>query len=187
VDDIKVPRGHKFCDPEYVLPEFDRITKCSYFDYQRDRVLFRTSPAVRQANRRKAKQRRPACKVNQVVEYGGPNPCPHCGADDIGVQDRHSRLVVDLKPVGGGLKRWVTREKARRYLCRQCGSTWVSDDYFASRTHRCGRPHKYGWTIYGWAAYATIALRQTNEATVEALGDLFGVSVFSAVVSMNPS
>ncbi|MGE5296271.1 MAG: TM0106 family RecB-like putative nuclease [Solirubrobacterales bacterium] len=44
VADIEVPRRHKFCDPEYVLPELNRITKCAYFDYQRDKVLFRTSP-----------------------------------------------------------------------------------------------------------------------------------------------
>ena len=53
VEDIKLPPGHKYCDPEFVLPDFARISKCAYFDYQRDRVLFRTSPAVKRANRRK--------------------------------------------------------------------------------------------------------------------------------------
>jgi predicted RecB family nuclease len=183
VEDIVVPRGHKFCDPEYVLPEFEHVAKCSYFDYQRARVLFRTSPAVKQANRRKERQRRPACKVNQVVEYRGPDRCPHCGSDDFGVQGRNSRLAVDLKSVGGALKRWVTRHVARRYLCRQCGGSWLPDAYVSGRAHKYGRPHKYGWNLCGWVAYATVALRQTNEATVEALGDLYGVPVLSAVVS----
>jgi len=39
------PPPPQVCNPEYVLPEFGRITKCAYFDYQRDKVLFRTSPA----------------------------------------------------------------------------------------------------------------------------------------------
>jgi hypothetical protein len=36
MEDIKVPRGHKFCDPTYVLPEFFNITKCSYFGHSQD-------------------------------------------------------------------------------------------------------------------------------------------------------
>ena len=183
VEDIKVPRGHKFCDPTYVLPEFAHITKCSYFDYQRSRVLFRTSPTVRLANRRKEKQRCPTCKVNEVVEYDGPDRCPHCGSDDFGGRDRNSRLVVDLKPVGGGLKRWVTRHEARRYLCRQCGETWMPKDYLAARAHTRGRSFKFGPILCGWVAYSTIALRQTNEAMVEAFRDLFGIGIASGVVS----
>jgi predicted RecB family nuclease len=183
VEDIMVPRGHKFCNPDYALPEFDRITKCSYFDYQRNEVLFRTSPAVRQANRRKEKQRRPACKINQIVEYRGPDRCPHCGSDGFGTQGCNSRLIVDLKSVGGGLKRWVTRHKAPRYLCRKCGGNWVSEDYLGGRSPHPGRPYKYGWTLCGWVAYATVVLRLTNEAIAEALCDQFGIVIRSAVVS----
>jgi hypothetical protein len=183
VEDIKVPRGHKFCDPTYVLPEFARITKCSYFDYQRSRVLFRTSPAVRQANRRKERQRCPACKINHVVEYDGPDRCPHCGSADFAGRDRYSRVIVDLKAVGCGLKRWVTRHGTRRYLCRQCGGTWIPDDFLAAHRVKPGRNNKYGRILCGWVAYATIALRQTNEAIVEVLRDLFGVAIASAVVS----
>ena len=182
VEDIKVPRGHKFCDPEYVLPEFDRITKCSYFEYQRNRVLFRTSPIIKRANCRKQRQRRPACKVNEVVEHGRSTICPRCGSGDFSVRGCNTRLVVDLKPVGGGLKRWVTRQKGRRYYCDKCGSTWISEQYGAGHD-KPGRPFKYGWTICGWVAYATIALRQTNESTSDSLHDLFGIPVASAGIS----
>jgi predicted RecB family nuclease len=183
VDDIKVPRTHKFCDPDYVLPAFNRITKCSYFDYQRDRVLFRTSPAVKKANRRKERRCRRAYKVNQVVEYGGPDRCPHCGSVLFGVRGHHSRLVVDLKPIGGGLKRWVTRHNAAGYCCRRCGGTWVPDGYHARLPIKCGRPPMFGRTLCGWAAYATVVLRQTTETTAEALTDLFGVVISRGEVS----
>jgi predicted RecB family nuclease len=182
VEDIKVPRGHKFCDTEYVLPDFARVSKCAYFDYQRDKVLVRTSPAVRKAVRRQERHRHPACRVNQVVEYGGADRCPRCGSGDFVSGGYNSRLVVDLKPVGGGLKRWVTRHKGQRYRCRRCGGDWVSDDYLATWGRQGGRTKKYGWALCGWVAYATVALRQTNEGTVAALGDLFGVHIKSSGV-----
>jgi len=93
---------------------------------------------------------------------------------------QHGNLVVDLKASEGGLKRWVTRYKPKQYRCRRCGSTLDLDGYVA----RCGRSFKYGWTLHGWVAYATVALRLTNEATVDAFGDLFGIPVRSAVVSL---
>jgi hypothetical protein len=91
--------------------------------------------------------------------------------------------MVDLKPVRGGLKGWVTRHKAIRHVCRQCGGNFVSEDYAGGRALHAGRPYKYGWALCGWVAYATVVLRLTNEAIAEALNDHFGIVIRSAVVS----
>jgi hypothetical protein len=109
---IKTPRHHKFCDPEHVLPEFAHITKCAYFDYQRDRVLFRTSQAVKKANRWKKRALYPTCRINRVVEFARPITCPQCGSEELYSRGVNARSVVDLKPTRGGLKRWVKRYKA---------------------------------------------------------------------------
>ncbi len=184
VDEIEMPRGHKFGDPDFVLPEFNRIIKCSYFDYQRARVLFRTSPAVKRAIRNQERRFRRACTVNEVQDHECPSHCPQCGSSDNGVRNRHTRLIVDLKSVRGGLKRWVTRHNATRRFCRPCNRTWVSEEYpAADEGLKRGRAHRYGWALCGWAAYVTVALRQTNLATVEALNDFFGVTVSSGLVS----
>ncbi len=177
VEDIKAPRRHKYCDPDYVLPEFARITKCAYFDYQRDRVLFRTSPAVRRANRRKKREARAAFKVDRVVEYVRPDRCPQCGSEDLDSRESNQRLVVDLKRTPGGLRRWVTRHKARRCRCRKCEHVCLPNDFLAIRSR------KYGWALCGWVAYAAVALRQTTQATADALADMFGVRITSAGVS----
>jgi predicted RecB family nuclease len=182
VEDIKVPRPHKFCDPDYVLPAFNGITKCSYFNYQRDRVLFRTSPAVRNANRRAQRRPRVAIKVNQTIEYGAPERCPRCGFSVFYLRGRRNRLITDLKVIGGGLKRWVTRHFARSYDCRKCGGHWIPED-LPYRDHRGGRPHKYGPLLYGWVAYATVVLRLTTEATADALADQFSIVITRGEVS----
>jgi predicted RecB family nuclease len=169
--EVPAASGHKFRDPDYVIPEFNRIVRCAYFDYQRDKVLFRTNPAVRKALRRIRKPA-PLCKTDQEATVPRPLSCPRCGFGDLSVHGNHQRTIVDLKPVRGGLKRWVTRHLARSYECRRCGhvvAPW-SDV-------RKGRPQKYGWTLCGWVAYATVALRVTTEAAADVLGDLFGVRV----------
>jgi predicted RecB family nuclease len=182
VDDIKVARAHKFCDPDYVLPEFKVIAKCSYFDYQRDRVLFRTSPAVRRANRRAVRLPRAELKVNQTIDYGEPKCCLNCGFRAFDVKTRHARQIIDLKTIGGGLKRWVTRHRARTYVCRKCGHRWSPND-LPFQLHRCGRTRKYGPLLCGWVAYATVVLRQSTEATADALADQFGIIVSRGEVS----
>lgn len=176
VKDIKTPRHHKFCDPEYVLPEFAHITKCAYFDYQRDRVLFRTSPAVKKANRRKKRTLYPTCRVNRVIEFARPARCPQCGSEELYIRGVNERSVVDLKPTRGGLKRWVTRYQAKLSECRRCAHKFLPDDFIAVR----GR--KYGWALCGWAVYASVALRQVSRDTAASMDDMFGVPIRSGGV-----
>lgn len=175
--DVKAPKRHKFGDPDYVVPEFNRIVRCAYFDYQRDKVLFRTSPAVRTAVRRTRRPVRPS-PVNRDETFPRPKACPQCGSDDLRVRGNHHKTLVDLKAVGGGLKRWVTRRRAKSYRCRGCGHDILPWDDCGP-----GRHQKYGWTVCGLAAYATVALRVTTEAAADVLGDLFGVPMRRAVVT----
>src|SRR5439155_2862568 len=78
--DVRVPPRHKFGDLQYALPDFGRAAKCSYFDYQRDQVLFRTSPAVRRANRLLKKEKFPRVREDRAVDLAQPPACPACGA-----------------------------------------------------------------------------------------------------------
>src|SRR5439155_18916855 len=92
--DIKAPKRHKFGDPDYVVPEFNRIVRCAYFDYQRDKVLFRTNPAVRKALRR-IRRPAPRCKVDREATVPRPESCPQCGSGDLHVRGDHRKTVVD--------------------------------------------------------------------------------------------
>jgi len=79
VDAIKWPGRWRFGQPEFALPEFALITKCAYFDYQRDKVICRTSPAVKESIARKKRSQPPAYRVNRDVECERPIACPNCG------------------------------------------------------------------------------------------------------------
>jgi hypothetical protein len=104
LDDVREPRGHKFGDTDYVVPEFNRIVKCACFDYQRDKALFRTDPAVRQALRR-IRRPAPPYKVDRETTVPRPAACPQCGSAGLHVRGDHRKTLVDLKTVRGGLKR----------------------------------------------------------------------------------
>jgi predicted RecB family nuclease len=170
-------RCHRqFSTGKFALPEFAHLTRCAYFDYQRDKVLCRTNPAVKKVLRGRKRPTQRTYKVNREVECGIPSACPQCGQDGFGVVGGYRKLVIDLKPFRGGIKSWVTRYKVNRYRCRKCRKGLYPDDYQAL-------PYKFGWGVCLWVAYATIALRQTNDAIAESLDDLFGISASHGYLS----
>ena len=143
VEEIEDPTfRRKYGRTKFALPEFAGITKCAYFDYQRDKVLCRTNPALKRSLRRKKAPQSTSWRVNQEVESERPKACPECGGHQLDQQSRHQKLVVDLKPFRGGIKRWVTRYKTKRYRCPKCLATCLPEDYLARST-------KYGWGICG--------------------------------------
>jgi predicted RecB family nuclease len=153
---------HRFGATQFAQPEFARITKCAYFDYQRNKVLCRTSPALKKAAIGRKRPRKKVWKVNREVEWGRPASCSHCGSTGFDPQSKARKLVIDLKPSRGGLKRQVTRHKAWRYRCRKCLETFLPEGYLAMSSG-------YGRGLSGWVVYSSVSLRQTNEAIGEAL------------------
>jgi predicted RecB family nuclease len=176
VDEIERATHRKYGQKQFALPEFAGITKCAYFDYQRDKVLCRTSPAVKESLRRKRRPRKAALRVNRVVDCQDVKVCPHCGSTGLDTSSRYQRCVIDLKPFRGGVKRWVTRYRVIRRRCRTCWRTFLPEDYLAL-------PSKYGWGVYSWALYASTSLRQTNDAVAESFQELFGITLPSGMVS----
>jgi predicted RecB family nuclease len=169
LEDVAAPYRRKFGTKRFALPEFAHLTKCAYFDYQRDKVLCRTNQAVKKTVRRlKRPIKKRVLRVNREVECGRPRCCPHCGSARIDLFRKQRKVIIDLKPSGSGFKRCVTRYKANRYRCPKCWNTFLPADYLAMSS-------KYGWGVCAWAAYSSISLRQSNEAIEEALEEFFGV------------
>jgi predicted RecB family nuclease len=170
VEGIGGQHGRKFGTHKFALPEFASITKCSYMDYQRNKILCRTAPTVKPIGRRRKRPKQQTPRANREVECGVPSACPHCGLDDFGVKSGYQKLVIDLKSFCGGVKRWVTKYKVKRYRCRRCRFSLYPEDYVTATAEKHGRG------LRNWVAYATIALRQTNDGIAESLDDLFGIA-----------
>ena len=109
---------------EFCFPALDRINRCAYFDYQRERVLVRTSDAVKRSVLRKVRNRRRG-RLNKIVECARPSRCARCGNGGVIKHGAVSKTVHDLKLFNGGIKRWTVKYLAHRYLCKQCGKSFL--------------------------------------------------------------
>ena len=91
----------------FVLPDFEHINSCAYFDYQREKVFLRASGSVRKPrSRRKEKRRR--VRVNRTITVRS-NKCPLCGGSEIVRSEGqvHTKLAYDLKLTESGINRQV--------------------------------------------------------------------------------
>ena len=168
--EIRVDSHGRFGKVDFAIPEMGFINKCARFNYQRDKVLLRTDPAVRASIRRRHSKARPIRRANLEIQCDSPVRCPYCGATQIrSLRGRsYSKLVYDLKFTRTGVKRWVIKYSSERTLCLKCGKTFYSDTYPTDQ--------KTGRTLASWAVYQHVALRMSFDDIAFSINDIFGYS-----------
>jgi predicted RecB family nuclease len=142
---------------KFAIPEFEAVTKCSYFDYQRSRVFLRTNPAFRLIQRRQRRnERRPSYRVTRTVEIRARR-CPYCKGRDFcrDPDRRQSKLSFDLRISRTGITREVTRFRSKVYKCSSCNRSFVSRAYTTKE--------RYGHNLAAWAVHQHITNRITFE------------------------
>ena len=149
--------NHQWGKKEFAIPEFEAITKCAYFDYQRSKVFVRTNPALRQIRRRQRKrERRPSYRVTSTVEFRA-RKCPCCrSAKFCQDGDRvRSKVSLDLRISRAGIARRVTRYRSKVYRCSACSRSFVPRAYTDQE--------RFGHSLAAWAIHQHIANRITFE------------------------
>ena len=168
--EIRVDSHGRFGKVDFAMPEMSFINKCARFNYQRNKVLVRTDPAVRASVRRKRARTRSIRKANLEVRCDPPACCPACGAAQIKCYHSNSqgKLVFDLKFTQNGVKRWIIRYVSQRCHCVSCGKTFYSSLY--------PKNLKTGPSLASWAVYQHVALRLSFEDIALSMNDMFGYS-----------
>ena len=164
---IERPRWQMFAPRKYTLEDMQRITKCAYFDYQREKVLVRTHRQFKAINRKHRKWQKTNLRPNQTILMENKR-CLECRSRNITVLKEMSRVLVDLKFSGKGVKKWVTELRTKRYHCSKCRA------YFSSEKRR-GSPRKLGHGIWSWALYMNIGCGVNMSRVAKGLGELFKV------------
>jgi uncharacterized protein YprB with RNaseH-like and TPR domain len=154
----------------FLLPEFERASKCAWFDYQRERIVARragrkVTPSP--ARRKKARQPRPTRRVEVRS-----NRCPKCKSWDVfkSMSPRQTKLFLDLKVSQGGIKRVVIKYTAAKHRCRACGC------YFLPRTFK--KLQRFGHALKCWTVYQHVANRTSFQSLSRTIQECFGLAIY---------
>jgi predicted RecB family nuclease len=169
--EIQVESHGRFGQIDFAMPEMSFINKCARFDYQRDKVLVRTGPAVKGGVRRKHTGARTIRRANVEIQCQPPSNCLFCGHSDLTMQSYQSisKQVLDLKISRNGIRRWVVKYVTKRFRCVRCKRTFHSDAYPTKQP-------KVGHSLASWSVYQHVALRQSFDDVALSINDVFGYS-----------
>lgn len=150
------------------LPEFERITMCAYFDYQREHVFVRTNRRFRAINRR-ANRKLSVPKVNRTTDLIC-SKCPYCSSRCLKAGRRTTKTLIDLRFSRAGVKRWVTRYVSWWSWCGGCGEIFLPEGWPTCRS-------KYGRNLVSWCVYLNFVCKQKMYQVRDTLRDLFKLDV----------
>jgi len=171
VGSLEVGFQRTFGKFDSVLPEFAKINRAAYWDYQRSKVYLRTDKTIRRTIR-KSQDRNKTARVEQEVTLEHvPEECPKCHATRLwmyrGRRGSGTHVVYDLKFTRRGIKRWTVRYRYNMYVCSQCRAQMTP--YL--------RNSKYGPNLRAFVVYLLIELRLSNQKAAEHVSALFDVSM----------
>ena len=148
----------------FYSPELDRINQCAYFDYQREKIFFRTNKLLKKKFHTAEANKIITTRINKIIECERPLKCAYCPSKKIYKHNPVFKNVRDLKIFNGGIKRWNVKYLTYRYICNVCKRTFLPKEY-PKRT--------YGNTLRAWIVYQNIALLKSHEGIVQEMREIF--------------
>lgn len=81
VDEIKHQSSYKFGKTEFLIPDFEAINNCGYFNYQREKVFIKTNLKIKKIIRKQNLLNKPkkAIRPNVYINLPTPKQCLNCG------------------------------------------------------------------------------------------------------------
>jgi predicted RecB family nuclease len=159
-----------FKKAEFLLPEFEKVNRCAYFDYQRERVYARTTRNIVANTHRQAHTLRHPSRDTEVVMRC--KACTQCGCKRLSLREPIRRRMIDLKfyKTGIGVKRWQPHYVIQRYRCRSCGALLIPPGVVNAE----GRGI-YGHNLMSWCVYHNVICKQSLLQVERGLYDIFGL------------
>jgi predicted RecB family nuclease len=151
----------------FAVPEFEHVSKCAYFDYQREKVIFRThphlAPQAKTRTRIDAKKLRPNTTVLLPEGF-----CPKCGSTRFKRHNLGHYFLVDLKFMKSGVKKFISKVCWWNCRCVRC-QRWFS-------TGVKPKSIKFGRSLQVWCTYWSVVRGLHLGRIRSSLEDLFGIS-----------
>lgn len=160
----------EFGQRAFAFPELEYVSRCAYFDYQRDKIFLRTNPTLRRVHARKVKRRMRKLKVNRRIMIRCLR-CPFCQGKAIRryPAKMHVKLAYDLRITEGGIRRQVIECATPLHRCLDC-----SRDFLPRRYKRRA---KHFHALKSWAMYQHIAHWVSFQRIEEMIREFFDLRV----------
>jgi predicted RecB family nuclease len=155
---------------QFRLPELEAINRAAYWDYQRQKVLVKSSARLQRIAEKSRKRRRVKPRVNKTVRWPAPVRCPKCGGARLWKHAAASKTVLDVKFGSSSIKRWVTKYLFSRYQCSKCGAIFYNPA-------RAWGGEKSGPNLRALSVYQNIELRMPQERVAAFLNQVLTFSL----------
>jgi len=167
-DMVKRDSPYGFKRNAFLFPELDIINKAAYWDYQRERVYVKSNPRLKATVSRSSRDKK-VLSPNKTIDCPRPPCCPKCRSKNFFGHGKRRKIVIDLKFMQHGIKRWITRYQFHRYKCQDCGAT-----FFGKKTWTT---HNFGPGILAYSIYQNIGLRVPQDTVDRCLNKLFALNL----------
>ena len=165
VDRSNAETFHQFGKTEYVDENFKEIVQYAYFDYQREKIYLKTNANVKRAIKRQERIKQRTYPVNVVIKIPAPTVCPRCQHPKLYINRRFPKVIIDLKFIKNGIKRWITRVDRIQYRCSRCRKFILPDE----TRELC----KYGRDLMVWSVNQHISHRVSFGQILSILDESF--------------
>lgn len=166
---LKRDHPYGFKRNTFSFPELDAINKAAYWDYQRERVYVKSNACLKGALSGSSRARK-VLPPNKTIVCSPLHSCPQCNSTKFYGHGKKSKLVLDLKFMRHGIKRWIIRYQFHRYKCQTCGATFFPEERDWTRS-------KFGPGIVAYSLYQNIELRVAQTRVDHSLNKLFGLEL----------
>lgn len=167
-DDLKDDSRCKWGEADFTLKDFDYINKCAYFDYQREKVFFRTNKNLRKAKRHRGFQEKRSYKINKRIISPIHRECPYCKGKLYRNGESQLRKIYDLRFSDSGIKNWITAYESIRMRCVPCRKVITFESFKGVS--------KYGHGLISWVIYQNVTCYQPLYRIRYMIDELFGLS-----------
>jgi hypothetical protein len=137
---------------QFQFAEFQHINRAAYWDYQREKVLVRSSARLKRIARKVSKTTKVTPRPNAILDCTHPSVCPKCGGFTVYKHQTAKKMVADLRFGHASVKRWVTRYRFYYYRCPDCRTVFYNCE-------RAWTRDKFGPNLQAICVYQNIELR----------------------------
>jgi hypothetical protein len=159
----------EFCVFKSTIPDLEKINKCDYFDYQRNKVYLRTNRTVGKALKKERSYKRVSGRVNKIIDVPLFKQCCHCNSDKLQKHSKFAHNSIDLKITKNGLRRQLTRFRGQRSLCVLCNKV--------SKPKAGKNIPKYGADLINWSMNLFVNHKVNLNTVSNILLDSFDINI----------